>query len=96
MMYRFLALLEFYKTFLAWSMVVNTIIGLFNPFIIPALFTKLFLTIFAWYYISETTNRRKLTFYKNLGISPLKLFSTIFIIDSVLTITFLLVFKEFK
>ncbi|GAA4245789.1 hypothetical protein GCM10022292_29530 [Winogradskyella damuponensis] len=94
-MYRFLAILAFYRPFVVWSFIANAIIGFFNPIIAPALVTKLFLTIFAWYYVSETNNKRKLTFYKNLGISTLKLFSVIFILDCILTIIFLTIFKEF-
>jgi hypothetical protein len=94
-MQRFLAILAFYKTFVVWSFIVTAIIGFFNPQLVPAIITKLFLTVFAWYYISETPNKRKLTFYKNLGISPLPLFSVMFIVDCILTIIFLTVFKEF-
>lgn len=94
-MYRFLAILTFYRTFIVWSFIVNAIIGFFIPLIVPALVTKLFLTVFAWYYVSETNNKRKLTFYKNLGISTLKLFSFIFIIDCILTIIFITILKEF-
>lgn len=94
-MYRFLAILKFYKPFIVWSFIANAFIGFFNPHLAPAIATKLFLTVFAWYYVNETPNKRKLTFYKNLGISPLQLFSIIFIIDCVLTIIFLTLFKEF-
>ncbi|GGI58168.1 hypothetical protein GCM10011444_24770 [Winogradskyella haliclonae] len=94
-MHRLLAILAFYKPFVVWSLVVNALIGFLNPHLAPALITKLFLTVFAWYYVHETSQRRKLTFYKNLGISPIKLFSILFILDSVLTIIFLTVFKEF-
>ncbi len=94
-MQRLLAILAFYKPFVVWSFIVTAIIGFFNPHVAPAIVTKLFLTVFAWYYVSETPNKRKLTFYKNIGISPLKLFSSMFIVDCILTIGFLLVFKEF-
>jgi hypothetical protein len=94
-MQRLLAILAFYKPFVVWSFIVTAIIGFFNPHVVPAIVTKLFLTVFAWYYVSETPNKRKLTFYKNIGISPIKLFSSMFIVDCILTIGFLLVFKEF-
>jgi len=94
-MQRLLAILAFYKPFVVWSFIVTAIIGFFNPHLVPAIVTKLFLTVFAWYYVSETPNKRKLTFYKNIGISPLKLFSCMFIVDCILTISFLMVFKEF-
>jgi hypothetical protein len=94
-MQRLLAILAFYKPFVVWSFIVTAIIGFFNPHVASAIVTKLFLTVFAWYYVSETPKNRKLTFYKNIGISPLTLFSSIFIVDCLLTIGFLLVFKEF-
>ncbi len=94
-MQRLLAILAFYKPFVVWSFILTAIIGFFNPHLAPAIVTKLFLTVFAWYYVSETPNKRKLTFYKNIGISPLKLFSSMFVVDCILTISFLLVFKEF-
>jgi len=94
-MHRLLAILAFYKTFVVWSFIVTAFIGFFNPQLAPAIVTKLFLTVFAWYYVSETPNKRKLTFYKNLGISPFQLFSSIFIVDCILTIIFLTIFKEF-
>ena len=94
-MHRILAILAFYKPFLVWSFVINSIIAFLNPQIAPALVTKLFLTVFAWYYVHETNEKRKLTFYKNLGITPITLFSIVFIVDSILTIIFLSIFKEF-
>ena len=94
-MQRLLAILAFYKPFVVWSFIVTAIIGFFNPQLVPAIATKLFLTVFAWYYVSETSNKHKLTFYKNLGISPLKLFSSMFVVDCILTIGFLIIFKEF-
>ena len=94
-MQRFLAILAFYKSFVVWSFIVTAIGAFFNAHLAPAIITKLFLTVFAWYYVNETHNKRKLTFYKNLGISPLKLFSIVFFLDCILTIIFLIVFKEF-
>jgi len=78
-----------------WSFVINAILGFLNPLIIPAIVTKLFLTVFVWYLVTETNAKRKLTFYKNLGISTFKLFSILFLVDISLTISFLVVFKEF-
>jgi hypothetical protein len=94
-MYRFLAILSFYKPFVVWSLLVTAVVAFFNAQIAPAIATKLFLTVFAWYYVSETPNKRKLTFYKNIGISPFKLFSIMFILDCFLTVIYLTVFKEF-
>ncbi|NRD19561.1 hypothetical protein HNV08_05845 [Winogradskyella eckloniae] len=94
-MYRFLAILSFYKPFVVWSLFVTVVIAFFNAQIAPVIATKLFLMVFVWYYMSETHNKRKLTFYKNLGISPLKLFSVMFLMDCILTVVYLSIFKEF-
>ncbi len=94
-MQQFLTILAFYRPFVVWSFMVNVALGFFGPYIVPAVVTKLFLTIFLWYFVNETHAKRKLTFYKNLGISTFKLFSTLFLIDIILTISFLTVFKEF-
>ena len=94
-MQQLLTILAFYRPFVIWSFVINILIGFFNPMIVPAIVTKLFLTVFVWYFVTETNAKRKLTFYKNLGISTFKLFSTLFFIDVILTISYLEVFKEF-
>ncbi|MUU78062.1 hypothetical protein [Winogradskyella endarachnes] len=94
-MNRFLAILSFYKPFVVWSFIATTICAFFSTHLIPAIVTKLFLTVFAWYYMNETNNKRKLTFYQNLGISTFKLFSVVFIVDCFLTVIFLTLFSEF-
>jgi len=94
-MQQFLSILTFYKPFIVWSFIINIVMAVLNPFIIPAITTKLFLIIFVWYLINETNARRKLIFYKNLGISPIKLFSTLFFIDIFITVSFLVLIKEF-
>jgi hypothetical protein len=55
----------------------------------PALITKFFLTIFAWYFMTETANKRQFTFYKNLSIPPIKLFAFVLFLDCLMTIAFL-------
>ena len=94
-MQRFLAILAFYRPFVVWSFLINVAQGFFNPHIVPLIVTKLFLTVFVWYFVNETHARRKLTFYKNLGISTFVLFSSLFLVDIILTIGFLTIFKEF-
>ncbi len=95
MMQRLGAIFLFYKPFFLWSMAVNILIIIFNPYILPSIITKLLLTLFVWYMVHETSAKRKLIFYKNLGISTWRLFSTLFIIDIAITITFLLLMKAF-
>jgi len=94
-MQQLLSILVFYRSFVVWSFLVNIAITIVNPFIVPAILTKLLLTIFVWYLLNETNAKRKLIFYKSLGISTLKLLSVLFFIDCMITISFLLVIKEF-
>lgn len=61
----------------------------------PAIVTKLLLTIFVWYLVNETNAKRRLVFFNNLGISSIKLFSVLFFIDTLFTIGFLTLIKEF-
>ena len=88
-MQQFLTILTFYRPFVLWSLFINVGIAIVYPFIIPAITTKLFLAVFVWYLVSETSARKRLEFYKRLGISTFRLFSILFIVDILLTIAFL-------
>ncbi|SDB67367.1 hypothetical protein SAMN03097699_3374 [Flavobacteriaceae bacterium MAR_2010_188] len=94
-MQRFGAIILFYKPLIMWSFGVNIFLTFFNPNIFAALLVKLILTVFVWYLLSETHGRRKLIFYKNLGISPLQLFSSLYAIDALMMIAYLMLVKEF-
>jgi hypothetical protein len=94
-MKRLYVLFNFYKLFIVWSLVINIFIGTINQNYIAALLTKLFLIVFAWYFITQTSNKQKLTFYKNLGISPSMLFTFVFAIDSLITVTSIFIIKQF-
>lgn len=89
------AIFLFYKPMAFWSFLATIVIIIFAPYIVPAVFTKLFLIVFAWYLTSETNAKRKLLFYNNLGISTFRLFSTIFILDLMFTIPLMLLLREF-
>ncbi|EGV42652.2 hypothetical protein BZARG_3008 [Bizionia argentinensis JUB59] len=94
-MNRFGAILLFYKPYVLWSLGVTLfLISVDSDFIVICA-AKLFLLTFLWYFLSETTAKRKLIFYKNLGISTLKLFSVLYIIDILITSLFFKVFNVF-
>jgi hypothetical protein len=95
MMQRFGAIWLFYKPYFIWSFAINIVITVVNPQLVPAILTKLFLTILLWYLINETHAKRKLIFYNNLGISTLKLFCAIFIIDVLIMLAYLYFIKAF-
>ncbi len=59
---------------------------LFNPNVYALIITKLFLILFLWYIINGTEAKKRLIFYKNLGISTLKLYSYVFLIDCAFSI----------
>ncbi len=94
-MQQLLSILVFYRSFVIWSFFINIAIIVVNPNIVPAIVTKLMLTIFVWYFVNETGARRKLVLYKNMGISQTKLFSILFLVDVLFTISFLIIIKEF-
>lgn len=81
MIHRFGAILLFYKPYVFWSFAVTLFLMAFETKLIIIAIAKLFLIAFLWYVLSETTAKRKLIFYKNLGISSLKLFAMVYIID---------------
>jgi len=95
MLQRFEAILLFYKPYAVWSFAVNILNVIFGPNLATAIFSKLILTLFLYYVINETNGQQKLIFYKNLGISSLRLFSSLFIIDIIITITFIVIMQEF-
>ena len=88
-------ILIFYKPYVVWSLIVNICIAIICPAIISAITTKLLLTIFIWFLVKETRVKHKLYFYNKLGISTIKLFSILFLIDISFTIGFLEVIKEY-
>ncbi|MCB0471059.1 MAG: hypothetical protein KDC51_11325, partial [Flavobacteriaceae bacterium] len=86
---------SFYKPYALSSLVITIVMGFINPSIGPILVIKAFLTVFLWYVVNATRIKRKLIFYNNFGISSIKLFAMLFLIDSFITIVYLLVFKNF-
>lgn len=86
---------SFYKSFILWSFGLNVLLIILGFSIIPLIIAKLISVIFLFYIINETEARKKLIFYKNLGISPLKLFGILYLIDLSLSIPFHLIIQEF-
>ena len=89
------ALFIFYRPYMLWSFGVNILFAIMSYSLIPIFIIKLILIAFLWYLMNETNAKRKLIFYKNLGLSTLKLFGSVFIIDLILSLPFLLILKEF-
>jgi len=94
-MRQFLVIWSFYKTVALWSMSITIILGFFNVNIGLVLITKAFLAVFLWYLVNETSAKRKLDFYRNFGVSALKLFSCALAIDWLISTSYLLLFNNF-
>jgi hypothetical protein len=95
LMQQLLSILLFYRPFIIWSLILNMVFSFINLDIIIILIVKLLLVLSLWHLLNETHARRKLAFYKNLGITTLKLFSFIFIIDALFSLPFLIILREF-
>lgn len=95
MLRQFTSILNYYKPLALWSFLVTLAITIINPELILALCTKLFLVFLLWIMISDRKLRQRLKFYKISGVSHLKFFTTIFVLDSLITIVFLSLIKGF-
>ncbi|RAJ13243.1 hypothetical protein [Olleya aquimaris] len=96
MLSQLFAILFYYRTFALWSLGINILLLITgSSTLILALITKLFLVALLFYLVSEAEAKQKLSFYKKLGISDLKLFSVLYLIDAIITIGFLSVINEF-
>ena len=89
------SIILFYKPFFLWSFAINILITIFNPQIVTAIGTKLVLVVFLWYFLNNVKGKKLLNFYNKLGVSNFMLFGTVFFIDVFLTMTYLLLIKEF-
>jgi len=95
MLRQFKSIIFYYKPLLVWSIVINFLIAVAHYNIFYALALKFFLIGLLWYILKERQIRKKLHFYKIVGISNLKLFTTIFLLDCLITIPFFLLLKCF-
>lgn len=66
-----------------------------NPTIFLALTTKLFLTFLLWYLATDIRAKKRFLNKENIVVSNGKLFSILFLIDSLVTIPFIILIKGF-
>lgn len=95
-MRQLLSIVAFYRQFLFWSLAINLLMGFLGFFMLSAVVSKLFLTVFVWYFMNQTKAKGNFIFYKHQGLSEFKLFAFTFLVDSLITISFLMVFNEFS
>lgn len=85
----------FYRSLILWSFGINILLSYLKYDVIPIVIAKLLLIFFLWFIINETQAKRKLFFYKNMGVSTFKLFFLLFILDLLLSLPFILILEEF-
>jgi hypothetical protein len=90
-----LSILNYYKSMAFWSFIVTLAVTIINPELILALSIKLFMIFVLWFMISDRKVRQRLRFYRISGVSNIKFFTVIFLIDSAVTSTFLVLIKGF-
>jgi len=78
-----------------WSFIVTLAITVINPELLLALSTKLFLILVLWFLISDRKVRQRLRFYRIRGVSNIKFFTVLFLIDCAVTSTFFILIKGF-
>ena len=78
-----------------WSFLVTLGVTIINPELILAISTKLCLIFVLWFILNDRKMRQRLRFYRIRGVSNLKFFSVIFLFDSFITCSFLLLIKGF-
>lgn len=89
------AIINYYKPLAFWSFLVTIAITIINAEVILALFTKLFLTFLLWVLLNDRDLRKRVNFYKIKGLSNFKFFSSLFLIDSIITCSFIAIIKCF-
>lgn len=94
-MQQFYSIFVFYKPLIIWSIALNMVLLFLKYEMFPILILKVLLVVFLWYYLYETPAKQKLLYFKNLGISTLKMFSYLVIIDLIISVPFLLILEEF-
>ena len=94
-MQQLISILLFYRPFIIWSLIINMLFSFLKFEVGFILASKLLLVILLWHILNETRAKRKLIFYKSLGVSTFKLFSLFFIMDLIISIPFLLLLKEY-
>jgi len=92
---QFRAILAYYRALAMWSFFATLVITIVAPKIIPALLTKLFLTLIFWWLIHDINMRKKLGFYKMAGVSNFKLVLSLYLLDAFFTCIFLLLIQGF-
>ena len=94
-MQRLGTILSIYKPLFVWSFIINILLIAVSPNIFITILTKLFLFIMVLYFFTQTKSKSKVLGFKKIEILHFKLYSILFLIDTLLTISFLSVLSVY-
>ncbi|WP_026755519.1 hypothetical protein [Sediminibacter sp. Hel_I_10] len=89
------SIFNYYRPLGVYSFMITLVIMAIRPNLVWAVSIKLFLVFLLWLMLSDRKVRQRLGFYKISGVSNIKFFMTLFIFDSLLTISFFMAVKGF-
>ena len=94
-MQRLGTILSIYKPLFVWSFIINILLIAVSSNIFITILTKLFLFIMVLYFFTHTKSKSNLFGFKKFEISQFKIYALLFLIDSLLTISFLSVLSVY-
>ena len=89
------SILAYYRPLFFWSCFINLIVLIMSQSLVLTLLTKLFLVILFGFLLRDFGVRRKIGFYKMVGVSNFKLLSIIYVIDCSVMLSFLFLIQGF-
>ena len=94
-MQRIEVIFSHYKPLFLWSFLMNIFLIIITQNIAIILLTKLFFLVLLLQFMNETKTASKFLVFKNLDASQLKLFAMVFLLDTLITISFLTILGVF-
>ncbi|QRM89612.1 hypothetical protein FG167_10370 [Lacinutrix sp. WUR7] len=88
-------ILAYYKPLFVWSFTINLIVLIISQSFVLTILTKLFVVILFWLLLKDASVRRRIGFYKMVGVSNVKLLCFLFLIDCSVSLVFIFLIKGF-
>ncbi|MDO6598354.1 hypothetical protein Q4512_15660 [Oceanihabitans sp. 2_MG-2023] len=88
-------ILAYYKPLFLWSFSINIIVLIVSQSFLLTILTKLFVVILFGLLLNDFSVRKRIGFYKMVGVSNLKLLSFLFLIDCLVASIFIFIIKGF-
>ncbi|WP_055445508.1 hypothetical protein [Lacinutrix himadriensis] len=88
-------ILAYYKPLFLWSITINLIVLIISQSFVLTILTKLFVVILFGLLLKDFSVRRRIGFYKMVGVSNVKLLCFLFLIDCSVSLVFIFLIKGF-